>query len=83
MWKSEKLELLPIEDTVRTFLVRMSGNAEARRGEVEKLFGDVQIIQVDGLDGEFGFVTAEMTEGEYAQKAAEAEGILHMIRIEE
>ena len=83
MWKSEKLELLPIEDTVRTFLVRMSGDADARRGEVEKLFGDVQIIQVDGLDGEFGFVTPEMTEGEYARKAAEAEGILHMIRIEE
>ena len=32
---------------------------------------------------EHGFITGEMTEGEYGQKAAEAGGILHMIRIEE
>ena len=83
MWKSEKLELLPIEDTSRKFFVRMSGDAEARRNEVEKLFGGVKILTVDGAEGEFGFVTGEMTEGEYGRKAAEAEGILHMIRIEE
>ena len=35
------------------------------------------------VEGEFGFVTGVMTEGEYAGKAAQAEGILHMIRIEE
>ena len=83
MWKSEKLELQPVEDTSRKFFVRMSGDAEARRDEVEKLFGEVKILTVDGVEGEFGFVTGVMTEGEYAGKAAQAEGILHMIRIEE
>ena len=83
MWKNEKLELLPIEDTSRKFFVRMSGSAQSRQAEVENLFGEVQIVEADGVEGEFGFITGEMTEGEYGQKAAEAGGILHMIRIEE
>ncbi len=83
MWKNEKLELLPIEDTSRKFFVRMSGDIEQRRSEVEDLFGNVQYVEADGIDGEFGFVTDVMTEREYAQKAEQAEGILHMIRIEE
>ena len=61
----------------------MSGDIEQRRSEVEDLFGNVQYVEADGIDGEFGFVTNVMTEREYAQKAEQAEGILHMIRIEE
>ena len=83
MWKNEKLTLLPIENTSRKFFVRMSGSGEERRGEVEALFGNVSFIRADGVEDEFGFVTDVMTEGEYAKKAEQAEGILHMIRIEE
>lgn len=83
MWKNEKLTLLPIENTSRKFFVRMSGRGEERRGEVEALFGNVSFIRADGVEDEFGFVTDVMTEGEYAKKAEQAEGILHMIRIEE
>lgn len=83
MWKNEKLTLLPIENTSRKFFVRMSGSEEERRGEVEALFGNVSFIRADGVGDEFGFVTDVMTEGEYAKKAEQAEGILHMIRIEE
>lgn len=83
MWKNEKLTLLPIEHTCRKFFVRMSGDAGTRRAEVEELFGPVEFVSAEGLDDEFGFVTGVMTEGDYAEKAARAEGILHMIRIEE
>ena len=83
MWKSEKLELLPIADTSRRFFVRMSGDPGTRKEEVERLFGPVEIVAADGLDGEFGFITEVMTEGTYSERAAQAEGILHMIRIEE
>ena len=83
MWKNEKLTLLPIENTSRKFFVRMSGSEEERRGEVEALFGNVSFIRADGVEDEFGFVTDVMTEGEYAKRAEQAEGILHMIRIEE
>ena len=83
MWKNEKLTLLPIENTSRKFFVRMSGSGEERRGEVEALFGNVSFIRADGVEDEFGFVTDVLTEGEYAKKAEQSEGILHMIRIEE
>ena len=64
MWKNEKLTLLPIEDTEKRFFVRIEGNADERRDEAEKVFGPVQIVNVDGLDGEFGIVTEVMSEGE-------------------
>ena len=83
MWKSEKLVLEPIEDTSKRFFVRVSGNAEDMEKKVEGLFGPVRIVTVPELDGEFGFVTEVMTEGEYRKKSEELPGILHMIRIEE
>ncbi len=82
MWKSEKLELLPIRDTQKRFFVRASGDMEARRAEVEECFGKARYVKADGLDGEFGFLTEVMTEGDYMQKAEGFPGILHMIRAE-
>ena len=75
--------LEPIEDTSKRFFVRVSGNAEDMEKKVEGLFGPVRIVTVPELDGEFGFVTEVMTEGEYRKKSEELPGILHMIRIEE
>lgn len=83
MWKNEKLELLPLDDTSKKFFVRIKGDAEAMKAHLESTFGPVSIVKVDGLNGEFGFVTEEMTEGSYKEKSAEFPGIIHMIRIEE
>ena len=83
MWKNEKLTLLPIEDTCKKFFVRLSGDAAARLADIEKVFGTVQVVAVDELEGEFGIVTDVMSEGEYKEKSAQIDGILHMIRIEE
>lgn len=83
MWKSEKLVLEPIEDTCKRFFVRMSGNAEEMKEKIENLFGSVRIVTVPDLDGEFGFVTEVMSEGDYRKKSEEFPQILHMIRIEE
>ena len=43
----------------------------------------MQVVAVDELEGEFGIVTDVMSEGEYKEKSAQIDGILHMIRIEE
>ena len=83
MWKSEKLELEPIEDTSRRFFIRISGNLEERRAETEKCFGPGKTVCVDGLDGEFGYLTESMTEGEYLKKAEEFGGVISMIRAED
>ena len=82
MWESEKLELLPIENTVKQYFVRISGKVDERKAEIEKFFGKAEIVKVNGLDGEFGFVTEEMSEGVYTKCAEAVPGILSMIRIE-
>lgn len=83
MWKNEKLELLPLDNTSKKFFVRIKGDAEAMKAHLESSFGPISIVKVDELNGEFGFVTEEMTEGSYKEKSAEFPGIIHMIRIEE
>ncbi len=82
MWKSEKLELLPIKDTKKRFFVRIKGEPEALRAHLESTFGPVEIVKVNTLDGEFGFVTGVISEGEHEEYAKEFPGILHMIRVE-
>ena len=82
IWRSTKLKLVPIADTSKQFFVRIKANAEEMKEALENSFGPVEIIRVDGLDGEFGFVTGTMTEKEYAEKAGQFEDILHMIRLE-
>ena len=82
MWKSDKLELLPFEDTSKRFFVRISGEPEALKAHVESKFGPVEIIRADGLEGEFGFLTGVLTERAYKENAKEFPGILHRIRVE-
>ena len=83
MWKNEKLELLPIEDTEKRFFVRISGDEKVRREETEAAFGAVTFVRAEGLENEFGIITEVMTEGAYRKIAEKFEGILHMIRVEE
>ena len=83
MWKNEKLELLPIEDTEKRFFVRISGDEKMRREETEAAFEAVTFVRAEGLENEFGIITEVMTEGAYRKIAEKFEGILHMIRVEE
>ena len=54
MWKNEKLELLPIEDTEKRFFVRISGDEKMRREETEAAFGAVTFVRAEGLENEIG-----------------------------
>ncbi len=83
MWKSEKLELEPIEDTCRRFFIRISGSADERKNETENCFGPGKIVRVPGLDDEFGYMTESMAEGDYRKKAESFSRILNMIRAED
>ena len=83
MWKSEKLELLPIEDTSRRFFIRFRGTLQDLQEKVENCFGPVKVVSVPELEDEFGYMTELMTEGEYLKKAEEFPEIIHMIRAED
>ena len=63
--------------------VRISGDADVMKAYLDSRFGPVEIIKVENLEGEFGFLTEEMTEGTYETIAKEFPGILHRIRVEE
>lgn len=83
MWKQDKLELEDKGDAKRRFFIRMKGDADEMKENLKYSFGDIEIIRADGLEGEFGFVTPVMMEGDYDTRANRyKDQILHMIRIE-
>lgn len=75
-WRPEKLTIADYRQQSTRFFVRTSAEAAA----VEKIFGAVEYIDVPEAAGEIGFITSEMKEAEYEQKAAELGTILQMIR---
>ncbi|MDO5589831.1 MAG: homoserine dehydrogenase [Lachnospiraceae bacterium] len=84
MWKQEKLTLEDKGDAKRRFFIRMKGNEEEMRSDLTYSFGEIEIIKVPGLEGEFGIVTPVMMEGDYDTRANRyKDQILHMIRIED
>ena len=84
MWKEEKLCLEDKSSMKRRFFIRMRGNVEEKIEDIKYSFGEVEIVKVDGLENEFGFVTPVMMEGDYDTRAKSyGDQILHMIRIED
>ena len=84
MWKEEKLCLEDKSSMKRRFFIRMRGNVEEKIEDMRYSFGEVEIVKVDGLEEEFGFVTPVMMEGDYDTRAKSyGDQILHMIRIED
>ena len=79
-WSEEKLDLLQIDDVKSRFFVRVSGHAAERQSEIEELFGKVEIVAVPSLSEEFAFITGEITEQEYREKAEKLDGIQSRIR---
>ena len=84
MWKQEKLTLEDKGDAKRRFFIRMKGDEEEMRKDLEYSFGEIEIVKVPGLEGEFGIVTPVMMEGDYDTRANRyKDQILHMIWIED
>ena len=80
-WDDSRLAIAPIETSSCRFFIRIKGIAEERLAEVQKVFGDVTVIELDHMD-EFAVVTDVMTEAEYEKKAKELSGIRQRIRAE-
>lgn len=79
-WAAEKLALEEKADTVKKFFVRVKGDEESLKAELENVFGAIQVVEV--VEGEFGFVTEVMSEGAYEAAAKGFPQICHMIRVE-
>ncbi len=77
-WDDQDVELTGIEQASRRFFVRVEEEKESKALQV---FESVSVIEAD-VSGEFAFVTDQMTEKEFNEKAEEV-GIISRIRIEE
>lgn len=82
IWDTNKATLVKAEEVASRFFVRISGDASERLAEVTKAFGKGEVVTVDGVTGEFAYITEAITEKEYATAAAGLDGIISMIRYE-
>lgn len=76
-WSSRKVDLVDYRNADNRFFIRTTDD----EADVKAVFGDVEQITAEGVDGETGFVTGVMTEADYEEKAAKLPGILQMIRV--
>lgn len=77
-WDEENVDLAGIESATRRFFVRVAADKER---EAIRTFERMSVIEAD-FAGEFAFVTDEMTEKEFNEKA-ETVGIISRIRVED
>ncbi|MGN0342316.1 MAG: homoserine dehydrogenase [Roseburia sp.] len=76
-WRPEKLQLVDPGLSENRFFVRTTADETT----VRAAFGDVEIVKVEGVSGETGFVTSLMTEADYAKKAEQLADVIQMIRV--
>ena len=72
IWNSKKLELADTGSLKNQFFVRVK---ESDREKAEKLFGFRELAKLGDMPEEFAFVTDEISEKEFAEKAAQLDVI--------
>lgn len=74
-WEPEKVELIDYKESNNRFFVRTTSN----KAEVEAVFGEVEYVE-NVAAGEYGFVTAEMKEAVFEEKAEKVH-VINRIRL--
>lgn len=89
-WSDERLAIADMDTSSYRYFVRIAGSTSALQTEAERVFGDVEVMELDGMD-EFAVLTRKMTEADFKEKAIALDiacqadgkaGILQMIRAE-
>lgn len=83
LWNREKIELKAKEDVRTSYFVRIKKEDDTIETKVKAVFGEVKTI--DGLEGEYAFVTEVMKERNFAERMNDLGEmtILSKIRIQE
>ncbi len=76
-WSSGKIDLVDKGRAKSRFFVRTGKEHD----QVNAVFGEVEFVEAAGVSGETGFLTAEMTEEAFEEKAAALEDIRQRIRV--
>ncbi|MEY8392237.1 homoserine dehydrogenase [Lachnospiraceae bacterium 45-W7] len=76
-WSSGKMDLVDKGKAKSRFFVRTAKGQE----EVKAVFREAEFVEVPGVRGETGFLTGEMSEEAFTEKAAALEDIRQRIRV--
>lgn len=80
-WSSKPLKLMELSEVEGRFFVRVKGMTVEH---VQRVFGEVQLVNLKKLPGEFAFITSVMKQGEYNERVKELNGnVLTMIRVKD
>lgn len=81
-WDADKAPLCKNDDATRRFIVRALQSSDAFK-EAESIFGKVEIVELEGVNDEFGFVTEKLSEKDFAEKYSKMSGVIGRIRLED
>lgn len=79
IWDTDKLNLTSTEDFEQRVFVRMKDSVDKEK--LHAVFGDVEEVKAEGVEGEYAFVTAVMKEKELREKTAQFEEMLGYLRM--
>lgn len=79
IWDDKKMELVPFEESVSKFFVRVSGTKAENEAKVSEAFGSVTPVDA-GYSDEYAFVTGEVTESAYIKAEEKLGNIINKIR---
>lgn len=77
IWSNEKLELGNIKNARQRFFVRVQSEDKAKAKEI---FGRIEEVKSEKVKGEFAFITEEISEEEFSEKALGVK-LINRIRI--
>lgn len=80
VWSSEKLDLEEASARSTSFFVRVK-DSESLLEKLRQSFGEITVIQIEGMEEEFGFVTPVMKESEFLKCAESYDSIVKWIRV--
>ncbi|MBS6642075.1 MAG: homoserine dehydrogenase [Clostridiaceae bacterium] len=80
-WNDERLEIADMNTSAHRYFVRIEGKAADKADEIKALFGEAELIELDGMD-EFAVLTSVLTEAELKEKTAGLSGVRQLIRAE-
>ncbi len=81
IWSAKKLELGDIKDNRCRFFVRVDGCKSEKYEAVKAVFGNVEVIELDGMSDEFAFISEEMSEAEFENKKESLGIVKQRIRV--
>ena len=80
IWDNQKLGLVPFEESISKFFVRLKGTKADNEAKVSEVFGNVTPVDA-GYSDEYAFITEAITEAKYTGASEKLGNVINKIRI--